>query len=139
MTITKTPPLSEFIDLSQRRAESRAAHGYKPMSNRVTVAVYDTVAGTQTLIIRISEDLAERHGLLEGARMACSIHPDQKHIALSPGHGNGAALFRPRRGKNYRGRSLVFQTTLREGTLEPQQATPATMMEVEHGTLVITL
>lgn len=137
MTI-KTPPLDEFIDLSQRRSEARAAHGYKAMSNRVTVAVYDTVAGTQTLTIRISEDLATKYNLIEGARMACHIHPDQRHIALTPGHGTGAALFRPRKGKGYRGRSLVYQTTLRDGTLEAQQAKVAIMEEQEQA-LVITL
>jgi len=135
---TKTPPLEEFIDLSQRRSEARAAHGYKAMNNRVTVAVYDTVAGTQTLTIRISEDLATKYNLVEGARMACHIHPDQRHIALTPGHGTGAALFRPRKGKGYRGRSLVYQTTLREGTLESQTARTAEMEESEQA-LVITL
>lgn len=135
---TKTPPLDEFIDLSQRRSEARSAHGYKAMTNRVTVAVYDTVAGTQTLTVRISEDLATKYNLIEGARMACHIHPDQKHIALKPGHGSGAALFRPRKGKNYRGRSLVYQTTLREGTLEAQVARTAEIEEQDQA-LVITL
>lgn len=134
----KTPDLSDFIDLSQRRAEARVAHGYKAMQNQVTVAVYNTVAGNQTLTIRISEDLAERYNLIEGARMACLIHPDQRHIALTPGHGTGAALFRPRKGKGYRGRSLVYQTTLRSDTLEAQSARSAGISEVDHA-LVITL
>lgn len=138
MSTTKTPPMEEFIDLAQRRQEARKASGYKAMENRVTVAVYNTAKGTQTLTVRISEDLAERYGLIEGARLTCLIHPDQRHIALAPGHGTGAALFRQRKGRA-EGRAMIYQTTLRQGTLEAQPATAATMMEEVDSALVITL
>lgn len=126
MATSKTPPLSEFIDLGQRRAESRALHGFPALQGNVTVAVYDTTGGYQTLTVRISDDLAAKHGLIEGAKMACHIHPDQQFIALTPGKGRGAALFRPKGS-----RSLVYQTTLKEGTLEPQPAAKASMQKVE--------
>lgn len=130
-TKTSAPPLSEFIDLSQRRDDSRAAHGFQPMKGSVTVAIYDTAAGYQTLTIRISDDLAIKHNLIEGARLGCHVHPDQQYIALLPGHGRGSALFRPKRS-----RSLVYQTTLKEGTLEPQSATAAKMSAVDGGVVI---
>lgn len=136
---TKVPSLSEFIDVSQRRAEARAAHGYKALENKVTVAVYATAAGSQILTVRFSGDIAERLNLIEGAKLACRVHPDQKHIALMPGHGHGASLFRPKSGPGYRGKSIVYQTTLREGTLEPQSAKEAELTEAEDNVLVITL
>lgn len=139
MTTEKVPPLEEFIDLSERRRESRTRSGFSGMHNNVTVAVYNTRAGYQTLTVRISEDLAEKYGLLEGARMACHIHPDQQHIALMPGSkGDGSALFRPRKkkGKGFRSRSLTYQTTLRGGTLEPQAALPATITKQDHALVI---
>lgn len=130
----KIPPLSEFIDLARRAAEARAAHGLKAMTGVVKVAVYNQASGTQALTIRISEDLAEQYGLVEGARMACYIHPDQQHIALTPGDGKrGASLYRPPGG-----RALMHQTTLSGGTLEPRPSTPA-KAEQRDGALVITL
>lgn len=129
---TKTPPLDEFIDLGKRRTQSLLAHGYKAMKNRVTVAVYQTVAETQTLTIRISEDLAAKFNLIEGARMACLVHPDQQYIALTAGAGGqGATLFRPKGS-----RSLVYQTTLKGGTLEPQVAKAATVEEMDHALVI---
>lgn len=127
----QAPPLTEFIDLSQRRNDSRAAHGFQPMRGGVTVAIYNTASGYQTLTIRISDDLAIKHNLIEGARLACHVHPDQQFIALLPGHGKGSALFRPKRS-----RSLVYQTTLKEGTLEPQAATNAKMSAVDGGVVI---
>lgn len=128
---TKTPPLSEFIDLGKRRSESRAAHGFPAMTNRVTVAIYNTRAGCQTLTIRISDDLAREFALIEGAKMSCHIHPDQQHIALMPGDGRGAALFRPKGS-----RSLVYQTNVKSGTLEPQKASAATLARINGGVVV---
>lgn len=119
------PALDEFIDITRRRDDSRAANGYQPALNRVTVAIYNTTKGVQTLTIRISADLAKAHGLVVGAKMACHVHPDQQHIALLPGNGKGASLFRPRHGT-----SLVYQTNLKGGTLEPQKATLATLSKV---------
>lgn len=135
---TKIPALDEFIDVSQRRAEARAAHGYKALDNKVTVAVYETKAGNQILTVRFSGDIADKLNLIEGAKLSCHVHPDQQHIALMPGHGHGAALFRPKKGSGYRGRSIVYQTTLREGTLEAQPAREAQLDESDHA-LVITL
>ena len=131
---TKIPPLSEFIDLDKRRREA-AQHGFEPMRERVTVAVYDTASGYQTLTVRISEDLAAKYGLVKGARMVCHVHPDQQHLLLKPAAADarGAALFRPKTS-----RSVVYQTTLRGGTLEAQHATEATLSRVDNA-LVITL
>lgn len=125
-----TPPLDEFIDLAQRR-RGADAHGYPAMENRATVAVYDTRAGNQTLNVRISDDLARKYGLIEGAKMTCSVHPDQQYIALKPGHGKGAALFRPKSG-----RSIVYQTTLRTGTLSAQAATEAILTKVDDALII---
>lgn len=129
--LPKMPPLNEFIDLGQRRVESRSAHGFKPMSERVTVAIYNTRKGYQTLTVRISDDLARRHDLIEGARMSCFVHPDQQHIALMPGNGRGAALFRPKGS-----RALVYQTTIRGGTLEPQKAAKATLSKRDNAVFI---
>lgn len=125
-----TPPLDEFIDLAQRR-RGAGAHGYPAMTNRATVAVYDTAAGNQTLNVRISDDLARKYGLMEGAKLTCHVHPDQQHIALKPGHGKGAALFRPKSG-----RSIVYQTTLRNGTLDAQPATRANITKVSDALVI---
>lgn len=138
-TSSTMPPLSEFIDLGERRRESRTRSGFAGMHNSVTVAVYNTRAGYQTLTIRISEDLASKFNLMEGARMSCHVHPDQQFIALMPGaKGDGSALFRPRKkkGKGFRSRSLTYQTTLRGGTLEPQKATAAGISEVDHALVI---
>ena len=132
---TKTiPPMDEFIDLSQRSRESEP-RGFPPMSDRATVAIYNTAAGYQTLTVRISEDLADKYGLVVGARMVCRVHPDQSHLALLPaGPGvRGAALFHQKQG-----RAMVYQSTLRAGTLEPQPATEAKLSRID-GALVITL
>jgi hypothetical protein len=129
----KTPPLNEFIDLVGRGSAS-TQHGYQPAQNRVTVAIYDTAKGCQTLTIRISEDLARKNGLVLGAKMSCCVHPDQQHIALVPSNGKGgASLFRPRHGA-----SLVYQTNLKGGTLEPQKATPAVLSKVD-GAVVLSI
>lgn len=126
------PPLSEFIDLEQRRVAGR--HGFPPLTGAVTVAVYENkVSGYLTLTIRISEDLAEKYRLAEGEKMVCHIHPDQRHLALRPGKGKGSALFRPKGS-----RSLVYQTTLSDGTLTPQRATAATLEEID-GAVVISV
>lgn len=124
------PPLSEFISLQQRHEKMRP--GFPAMRGQVTVAVYRNRHGNyHTVAIRISEDIAKEHGLIEGARLSCFIHPDQRHIALTP--GKGASLFRPKKG-----RALVYQTTVREGTLEPQPATPASVAQ-QGAALVISL
>lgn len=129
----KTPDLSEFISLEKRRAENRSKHGFRELTKVVTVAVYNTRNGYQTLTVRISNDLAKEHGLIEGAKMSCHIHPDQGHLALAPGHGAGAALFRPKGSK-----SLIYQTTLKGGTLTPQKALRA-VMEKRDDVLVISM
>lgn len=126
---TDIPPLSEFISL-QRRCQSEK-HGFPAMKDRVTVAVYDTRKGFQTIAIRISEDVAEKYGLVEGQKMSCFVHPDQQHIALTP--GKGASLFRPKSG-----RALVYQTSVRRNTLEPQPATEAKMSRRD-GAFVISI
>lgn len=132
--MSSTPPLDEFIDLSHRRS----THGFPSMAERVTVAVYNTSKGFQTLTIRIGDKIAERLGMSIGDRMTCLVHPDQTHMALVPakesGHRAGAVLFQPRNG-----RSTLFQTTLRGGTLDPQKATEAAITRSEDGVYIITL
>lgn len=130
------PPLEEFIDLAERREQSRAKHGFQPMKNRATVAVYNSRRHRklyQVLTIRMGDDIARRFNLIEGARMTCLVHPDQQFIALRPGDRRGAALFR-----KHPGGALTYQTTLKGRTLEPQLATPATVSQSED-TLMVAL
>jgi hypothetical protein len=131
-----TPPLDEFIDLAERRRQSSNEHGYQAMRNRATVAVYNHKRRGktyQTLTIRIADDLARKHGLMVGARMSCLVHPDQQYLALRPANGRGAALFRAPHGT-----ALVYQTTLKGGTLEPGPAQPATLL-ANDDTLIVAL
>lgn len=133
MSTNNTPPLTEFIELETRRLESLSANS-RAMVNRATVAVYETSSGYQSLTIRISHDLALKYNLSSDMKMSCAIHPDQNHIALTPTiDGKGAALFNPPGS-----RALVYQTTLRDGTLIAQRAMDAVIEKVDQ-TLVITL
>jgi hypothetical protein len=136
-TKVQTPPLDEFIDLAERRRESHA-HGYQAMRGRATVAVYNHKRRGkpyQTLTIRIADDLARRHKLVIGSRLCCLVHPDQQFIALRPADGSarGAALFRAPHGT-----ALVYQTTLKGGTLEPGPAQEASLVQ-DGETLVVAL
>lgn len=133
MSTNNTPPLHEFIELETRRLDGLSTHS-RAMVNRATVAVYETTSGYQTLTVRISHDLALQYKLSSGMKMSCAIHPDQNHIALRQTlDGKGAALFNPPGS-----RALVYQTTLREGTLVAQKASDAVIEKVDQ-TLVITL
>lgn len=129
----KTPALSEFIDLDQRRRATRNRGGFPSMPHDVTVAVYKGSNDMLTLTVRFSDDTATKFRLAEGQRLKCMIHPDQSHIALSPStHARkGARLFRPDGS-----RALVYQTTLRKDMLEPQKATPAKIEEEENALIV---
>lgn len=132
------PPLDEFIDVEKRRREAREAQGFDALRNRATVAVYDTNTPNryQILTVRIADDLASKHRLTEGLRLLCHIHPDQRHIALRPGGGKrqGSTLFRPKGSK-----SLVYQTTLKEGMLSPQGAQAATITDTNDGAVIVSL
>jgi hypothetical protein len=137
MTTDHTPPLSEFIDLDTRRKKERQRHGFGALADSATVAVYPTNTAAQYLIlaVRFSEDAAVRYRLTEGMRMTVVIHPDQQHLALrvTPDKRKGAALFKPKGS-----RSLVYQTTLREGMMPTNKAKKATISESE-GALVLSL
>lgn len=137
MTQPQTPNLDEFISLDRRRSAARRAHGFGAMRESCTVAIYSTrTAGNyQILTVRFSEEAAERYRLVEGARLACHIHPDQQHLALrvTTDKRKGARLFKP-----HGSRALVFQTSLREGMMPPQKATVAAISEVD-GALVVSM
>lgn len=131
---TTLPDLSEFIDLTQRRSlERRHHHGFPALQAQATVAIYDTKSGYQTLTVRLSEEVADKLGLIEGAKLTCHLHPDGEHLALKPARRKGSSLFRPPGG-----RALVYQTSLRAGTMLAQKATPATVKKVS-GAFVISL
>lgn len=124
----RKPPLSEFIDLRNRQPK----HGFPAMKRRVTVGVYQTKKGYQTLTIRIGDEIAEKMKLREGDRLVCLVHPDSQHLALMPAKDKtrriGSTLFRPKGS-----RSLVFQTTLGGGTLEAQGAVEASIERIAGG------
>lgn len=115
-----TPELSEFIDLKQRRLEGRRGTGFPELINKVTVAAYNNSTGFMTLMVRISEDMAEKLGVEIGQRYECMVHPEGTHIALRQVEHGGSAIFLPKGS-----RSLVFQTTFRAETMDPQKAKPS--------------
>lgn len=133
----ETPPLDEFIDLQDRRRHQRRG-GFEGIGVEATVAVYATNTANKyaILTVRFSEDTAERLRLTEGMRFSCHIHPDQRHIALRPSLSKrvGARMFRPRGS-----RALVFQTTLRDGCMEPMQAAGAKAADASGGAVVVSL
>lgn len=125
-----TPPLSDFINLRDRSKGS----GFRSLDTGLTVAVYESRHGYQTLLVRIGDTLANQLNLVEGARYSCFIHPDQTFIALKPGErGAGSALFRPDGS-----RSLVYQTSLKTGTLPVQSAQPGQMTR-RNGSFIVKL
>lgn len=131
------PPLSEFIDLQDRRRHQRRG-GFEAIGVEATVAVYPTkTPGKYSILtVRFSQDTAERLRLTEGMRFTCHIHPDQQHIALRPSSSKraGACLFRPRGS-----RALVFQTTLRDGCMDSMPAGGAKAHASDGGAVVVSL
>lgn len=135
--MTKAPPLSEFIDLQDRRRYQRRG-GFEAIGVSATVAVYPTKSegNYSILTVRFSQETAETLRLTEGMRFTCHIHPDQQHIALRPSSVKraGAAMFRPRGS-----RALVYQTTLRDGCMDAMPASGAKAEASDGGAVVVSL